>query len=186
MFADPEFDGEPALVSEEEMDDKGKVVPESQKVEEKEQAPEQDEQAGRPRFDDEHHLPRKLYVHGGRTDIDTEVTYDLDAGGGKLRTVQVTQYTAEAVRTLYTDPEDLRRRWSDFEQRSAVIEMLGERGIDFQELAATAGRPDADPFDLLCHLAYNAPLRTRGERAEGCARRGRTSSTATARRRGRC
>src|SRR5205814_1490603 len=29
-----------------------------------------------------------------------------------------------------------------------------------------AGQPEADPFDLLCHLAYNAPLRTRRERAE--------------------
>ena len=27
-------------------------------------------------------------------------------------------------------------------------------------------RPDADLFDLLCHLAYHAPLRTRRERAE--------------------
>ena len=27
-------------------------------------------------------------------------------------------------------------------------------------------KPDADPFDLLCHIAYNAPLRTRRERAE--------------------
>src|SRR5207249_2788281 len=29
-----------------------------------------------------------------------------------------------------------------------------------------AGQPDADPFDLLCHLAYNAPLLTRKQRAE--------------------
>ena len=27
-------------------------------------------------------------------------------------------------------------------------------------------QPDADPFDLLCHVAFNAPLRTRRERAE--------------------
>jgi len=47
-----------------------------------------------------------------------------------------------------------------------VIERLAERGIDFEELAAAANQPDADPFDLLCHLAYNAPLRTRRERAE--------------------
>ena len=57
-----------------------------------------------------------------------------------------------------TDPEDLRKKWSDFEQRSAVIEKLEERGLDFHELAASAGKPDADPFDLLCHLAYDAPL----------------------------
>ncbi len=96
----------------------------------------------------------------------TEVTYDLDAHGNKLRTVQITQHAADAVRTLYTDPEDLRKKWSDFEQRSAIIEMLEERGIDFNELAAAAAKPDADPFDLLCHLAYNAPLRTRKERAD--------------------
>jgi type I restriction enzyme R subunit len=32
-------------------------------------------------------------------------------------------------------------------------------------LAAEMGRPDDDPFDLLCHLAWNAPLRTRRDRA---------------------
>jgi type I restriction enzyme R subunit len=80
--------------------------------------------------------------------------------------VQVTQYAAETVKTLYFDADDLRAKWSDFEQRSAVIEKLEERGIDFNELAASAGKPDADPFDLLCHLAYNAPLLTRRERAE--------------------
>jgi type I restriction enzyme, R subunit len=163
LFADPDFDGEPVLATVEEIDEQGETVEDSRKVE---QEPVEDEEAGGPEFDDEHHQPRKFYVHGGKADIDTEVTYDLDADGTKLRTVQVTQHAADTVRTLYTDPEDLRRKWSDFEQRSAVVELLEEKGIDFNELAATAGRPDADPFDLLCHLAYNAPLRTRKERAE--------------------
>ena len=35
-----------------------------------------------------------------------------------------------------------------------------ERGIDFQQAAAQAGQPDADPFDLLCHLAFDAPILT--------------------------
>jgi type I restriction enzyme R subunit len=162
-FADPAFDGEPTLATVEAIDEKGETIPDSQETE-AEQEP--DAEVGKPQYDDELALPRKYYVHGGKTDIDTEVTYDLDADGSKLRTVQITQYVGETVRTLYTHPDDLRRRWSDFEQRSAVMEALLERGIDFDELAATAGRPDADPFDLLCHLAYNAPLRTRRERAE--------------------
>ena len=41
-----------------------------------------------------------------------------------------------------------------------------ERGIEFDELAEAAKQPDADPFDLLCHIAFNAPLRTRRERAD--------------------
>jgi type I restriction enzyme R subunit len=29
-----------------------------------------------------------------------------------------------------------------------------------------AAKPDADPFDLLCHLAFNTPLLTRRQRAD--------------------
>jgi type I restriction enzyme, R subunit len=164
LFADPEFDGEPSLVSEEEIDDGGNTN--SITETETESDADDGEDAGGGIIYDPPVGPRKYYVRGGKVDIDTEVTHDLDADGSKLRTVQITQYVGDTVRTLYTDPEDLRRRWSDFEQRSALVEMLEERGIDFNELAATAGNPEADPFDLLCHLAYNAPLRTRRERAE--------------------
>src|SRR5262249_30265779 len=147
-----------------EIDEKGQTVKQSDSAEQ----PQEESQAetGKPQFDDEVHEPTKYYVHGGKAGIDTEVTYDLDASGAKLRTVQITQYIGETVRTLYTDPDDLRKRWSDFEQRSPVIEMLQERGIYFHDLASPPGRPDADPYDLLCHLAFNAPLRTRRERAE--------------------
>ena len=39
-------------------------------------------------------------------------------------------------------------------------------GIDFDQLRTTSNQPEADPFDLLCHLAFNGPLRTRRERAD--------------------
>ena len=93
------------------------------------------------------------------------MVYELDANGRQLRVVQFTDYTAEQVRTLYTVAADLRDAWADPEDRAAVIEKLAERGIDFDELAESANQPDADPFDLLCHIAFNAPLRTRRERA---------------------
>lgn len=67
---------------------------------------------------------------------------------------------------MYTSAAELRSKWSDAEERAAIIESLEERGITFDELAATTGQPDADPFDLLCHVAFNAPLRSRRERAE--------------------
>lgn len=165
MFADPDFDGEPSLSTTEAVDDEGNTIEGSVQIDEAEQSP-QDDETSDPDYDDEHHLPRKFYVQGGRTEIDTEVIYDLNADGSKLRTVQITQYVAETVRTLYTDPEELRQKWSDFEQRSDIYEKLEDRGIDFGELASAAGQPDADPFDLLCHLAFNAPLLTRRERAE--------------------
>jgi type I restriction enzyme R subunit len=60
----------------------------------------------------------------------------------------------------------LRSKWSNAEERATIIATLEERGISFDELAEAAKQPDADPFDLLCHVAFNAPLRTRRERAE--------------------
>lgn len=54
----------------------------------------------------------------------------------------------------------------DAEHRAVIIQALAELGIDFFTLAEATKQPDADPFDLLIHVAWNAPLRTRRERAE--------------------
>lgn len=164
-FTDPEFDGEPTLATTEEIDEAGETIEGSEQIVDEETTPEEDSPT-EPDFGDKPAEPRKYYTHGGPGGIDTEITYDIDADGGKLRTVQITQYVADAVRTLYTDPDELRSQWSDFEQRSAVIEAFEERGIDFKELAAQTGHPDTDPYDLLCHLAFDAPLLTRKQRAE--------------------
>ena len=65
-----------------------------------------------------------------------------------------------------SSPDDLRTRWANPVRRAEIVRELTGRGIDFQQMAAQVGRPDADLFDLLCHLAFNTPLRTRRERAD--------------------
>ena len=71
------------------------------------------------------------------------------------------------MRTLYPNAAELRERVGrPGAARPRSSQRLAERGIDFDELAEAANQPDADPFDLLCHVAFNAPLRTRRERAE--------------------
>ncbi|HVA26792.1 MAG TPA: DEAD/DEAH box helicase family protein [Candidatus Baltobacteraceae bacterium] len=174
MFADPSFDGYPVDVTVEELDDKGTVV--ATVVE-----PPVEEfggdgvaegvgdgyDAGPHLFDHEDgQKRRKYYVDGGQVEIAAHLVYELDPDGKQLRVVRFIDYTAEKVRVLYPNAADLRVRWADPEQRAAIIEQLAERGIDFEDLAGAADQPDADPFDLLCHVAFNAPLRTRRERAE--------------------
>jgi type I restriction enzyme R subunit len=105
-------------------------------------------------------------VDNGYFEIAAHLVYELDADGKKLRVVKYTDYTADRVRTLYPNAAALREQWADPEQRARIVESLAERGIDFQELAEATGQPEADPFDLLCHVAFNAPLRTRRERAD--------------------
>jgi len=63
-----------------------------------------------------------------------------------------TDYTAEKVRKLCASPDEQAVPAPNGGRAQAP-----ERGIDFQQVALQAGKPDADPFDLLCHLAFNAP-----------------------------
>lgn len=161
MFADPDFDGDPAKVTVEELKEGGetKVLTETQPSEEEDgPAPVVMEPPA-----DEH---RKFYFDGGHVEIAAHLVYDLDPNGKQLRVVRYTDYAAETIRTLCPNTPDLRAQWADPAKRSGIIARLAERGIDFDDLAEAAKQPDADPFDLLCHLAFNAPLRTRRERAQ--------------------
>ena len=170
LFADPEFDGEPARITEETMDEEGATAPGSYDTVIDACSGWAEEEAGYSPSpgvtDDSEGQRRKYYVDGGAVEIAAHLVYELDPDGKQLRVVKYTDYTAEKVRSLYTSVADLRARWSDAEQRATIITALEERGISFEELAEATKQPDADPFDLLCHVAFNAPLRSRRERAE--------------------
>jgi type I restriction enzyme R subunit len=169
LFADSEFDGEPALLTEEEINADGEMVPSTYKIIEEAPIgaePEMEWEVTPTIPDDSEGQRRKYYFDGGHVEIAAHLVYELDTDGRQLRVVKFTDYTAEKVRTLCPSAIELRRRWENPEQRSDVISLLEERGIDFEELASAANQPEADPFDLLCHIAYNAPLRTRRERAD--------------------
>ena len=171
LFADPEFDGEPALVTEEKMDESGKTI--DTEIVQEESLEDRAEIAESNETDDNDETergggvpPRKYYVDGGNVEIAAHLVYELDTTGKQLKVVKFTDYTAEKMRSMCPSAAVLRSKWSDSEQRAQVIQSLEDRGISFQALADAAKQPDADPFDLLCHVAYNAPLRTRRERAE--------------------
>ncbi|MCI0738531.1 MAG: DEAD/DEAH box helicase family protein [Gemmataceae bacterium] len=168
LFADPDFDGEPALATQVEIDAEGLTVPGTEEVVQPEETIEDPLPGTVEDIDigDEPHEPRKFYVDGGQVQIAAQLVYELDVDGRRLRVVQYSEYAADKVRTLYPSAAELRKKWADPDQRAEIIGKLEERGIDFDELATAANQPDADPFDLLCHQAFNAPLRTRRERAE--------------------
>lgn len=165
LFADPEFDGDPTLETQQAIDEQGAPVDDEQVVI-PEAEPELGSDGGLPPDDDPPGGREKFYFDGGRVEIAAHLVYELDPDGNQLRVVQFTDYTADKVRTLYRNAAELRSEWANPERRSEIIDRLAERGIDFDHLAETANQPDADPLDLICHLAFNAPLRTRRERAQ--------------------
>ena len=170
-FADPAFDGDPVREREQVIDEDGDVVDETEITEETDtpgdiDTTEIDGTNGGLPDDTEPGLPRKFYYDGGSVEIIRQLVYELDSEGKQLAVRQLTDYIGEKVRTLYPNASELRKDWLDPARRADIIEQLEDKGIDTQTLGEAVGKPDADPFDLLCHLAYNAPLRTRRERAE--------------------
>lgn len=172
LFADPAFDGDPALITEEEMNNQGEVIREevnTPQVEDSEYPTYNTgygdsliaENLNRPEM-----IPRKFYVDTGSVEIVADMVYELGADGKKLRMVKLTDYTSEKVREIFTSAAELRSKWSVAEERAAIMEALEEKGIGLDELIETSGDPGVDPFDLLCSLAFNAPRRSRRERAE--------------------
>jgi len=172
LFADPEFDGDPALISEVQVDENGVPIPGGETIEVPgtelyPEAEETGETIDRPSMSEDSEVERrKYYFDGGQVEIAAHLVYDLDPDGKQLRVVKFTDYAAEKVRTLYPSAAEIRKQWADPEQRSEIIALLEERGISFDELVSATNQPDADPFDLLCYVAFNAPLRTRRERAD--------------------
>ena len=80
--------------------------------------------------------------------------------------MQFTDYVAENVRRLNLTADHLRQLWPLPEQRQEIVQQLRARGIDPTTSAQVTHHPEADALDLLLHVAYNAPLVTRLERAE--------------------
>ncbi|MCO6435714.1 MAG: DEAD/DEAH box helicase family protein [Phycisphaerae bacterium] len=165
MFADPDFDGEPSIETEQTIDETGEPTSDETVVTPEDEPEDEDGPTVLPPDVDDGPR-RKFYVDGGQVEVAAHLVYELDPDGNQLRVVQFTDYTADKVRMLYRNAAELRGEWADPDKRREIIDRLEDRGIDFDHLAETANQPDADPLDLLCHLAFNAPLRTRRERAQ--------------------
>ncbi|MGE0049365.1 MAG: EcoAI/FtnUII family type I restriction enzme subunit R [Acidithiobacillus sp.] len=179
-FADADFDGDPARIEEVTVDEFGDVVStiadEITTVEDAEgdyavESEHDDDSRGKVEIITEPpEEPRKFYIDGGEVEVIGHLIYDLDTDGKKLQVVKYTEYSGRAVRTLYPTRDALQSAWVSPDTRAEVLRELTERGISFEELAASSERPDVDPFDLLCHLGWNAPLLTRRQRAEAAKR----------------
>ncbi|ARL16268.1 restriction endonuclease [Burkholderia pseudomallei] len=180
-FADPEFDGEPVQIYEpgegdpetppddvpplNDDDDEDPIPPE----------PGEDETIvdGEPPDitlpPDGGDVPRKFYVHGKPVSVLTERIEYLDEDG-KLVTESLRDYSRKAIRKQYASLEQFLRRWSTAERKEVIMEELAEEGLLLGPLQEEVGK-DLDPFDLICHIAFDQPPLTRRERANNVRKR---------------
>lgn len=174
-FADPDFDGDPVMIKQvgENDDLTGTEDETTEEVitdivdGEEIEFPEYPEIEGGGDIVEE---PRvKIRVDGVQVKVVNERVQYLGADG-KIITESIRDYTKKSVSEKFTSLDDFLNRWNASEQKKAIIEELEDQGIFFEPLKEEVGK-DFDPFDLICHVAFEAKPLTRKERAENVKKR---------------
>jgi type I restriction enzyme, R subunit len=175
LFADPDFDGDPVQIYEP-RGDESPVPPD---------VPEEAESGGDvtyPAPGEDPEWPsvvepgpgetiavvRRYVVANVEVKVAAERVQYFDANG-KLITESLKDYTRKALAREYASLDDFLRRWSSTEKKQAIVDELSEQGVFFDAIADEIGRQSGkafDPFDLVCHVAWDMPPLTRRERAD--------------------
>lgn len=165
LFADPNFDGDPVQIYEPGPDEP--PIPPDEPPTEPTPGGEPPETPLPPDSGPggEGPTPRTRYfVDNVPVSVVMERVQYLDEYG-KLITESLTDYTRKAVRKNYATLDAFLATWNSAERKQAIIEALAAQGVFLDELAEQVGR-DYDPFDLVCHIAFDQPPLTRRERAD--------------------
>ena len=183
-FADKDFDGAPVRIKEASQDEEISEQSIDEGEEENQIDPVTGEEIAFPeyRINDEfgnisvaepepQKLERreKVRIAGVDVHILSERKEFLDASG-KLITTSLKEYCKTGILTLYRSLDNFLQTWNDAEKKRAIIEELENQGIVFEELKDEI-KNDLDIFDLICHIAWDAPALTRKERAENVRKR---------------
>jgi type I restriction enzyme, R subunit len=113
---------------------------------------------------------RKYIVSGVPFKVIAERVQYFDKDG-KLITESLRDYTKRTVQSEYRSLDDFLRKWHEAERKEAIVDELKEHGVLLEALEDEVGR-DLDTFDLICHVAFDQPAVTRGQRAEQVRQRG--------------
>ena len=107
---------------------------------------------------------RTMYGDGVGARILAERVEYLDENG-KLVTESLRDFTKTALRKRFASLDDFLKRWKSAERKQAIIEELDAEGLPLDVIADELGK-NLDPFDLICHIAFDKKPLTRRERAE--------------------
>lgn len=173
-FADSEFDGDPVQIYEPGDDDP--ITP-------PEDAPQGDNAIPPTPNEDEIVVdqpgvllspgngdsPRKVYVDGVGARILAERVEYLDENG-KLVTESLRDFTKMALKKRFASLDDFLKRWKSAERKQVIIEELEAEGLALDAVADELDK-NLDPFDLICHVAFDRKPLTRRERADNVKKR---------------
>ena len=112
---------------------------------------------------------KKVYVDGISARIVAERVEYLDANG-RLVTESLRDFTKAALLRHFASLDVFLKRWKSEERKDALVKELAAEGLPLDLIARELGI-DLDPFDLVCHIAFDRKPLTRQERADNVKKR---------------
>ena len=171
-FADPGFDGEPVQIYEP-GDDDPMTPPDIDGTREPSDGDGVDATPvpdwPSPYSPDAESRTLKIYLDGVAATIVAERVEYLDENG-RLVTESLRDFTRKALRRRFASLDVFLRRWNAAERKQAIVEELAAEGLRCDVIADELGKA-LDPFDLICHVAFDAKPLTRRERAANVRKR---------------
>ena len=169
LFADPDFDGEPEVIKDISVDIDSFEIEDDEPVigDDGEEIIFTPIPPGGGVIEDE--PSRKVRVDGVEVSIINERVQYLGVDG-KVITETLKDYTKKGVTKKYKSLDSFLNSWNDSEKKQAIINELEEEGVFFSALNEEVGK-EFDPFDLVCHVAFDAKPLTRKERANNVKKR---------------
>jgi len=179
LFADKDFDGDPVRVKQvyenddiSETDREADNLPVTDELT-GEEIDFQDHETSSSSILREEPVPyggaRKVTVNGVEVAIIKERVQYMD-DDGKIITESLRDYTRRNILKNHASLDDFLTHWSHADRKQAIVEELEARGVLFAALQEEVGSA-FDPFDLVCHIAYDKPPLTRKERADAVRKR---------------
>ena len=107
---------------------------------------------------------RKVTVNGVDVTIIKERVQYMGSDG-KIITESLRDYTRKNIRTAYASLDSFLKSWKQADKKRAIVDELEQQGVLFAALNEEIGSA-FDPFDLICHVAYEQKPLTRRERVD--------------------
>jgi type I restriction enzyme R subunit len=171
LFADPGFDGDPVRVKtvseEEDLSGADAETDQTSVIDELSGSPVDFPEPSAAEPDDStirDPRRRKVTVNGVEVIVLKERVQYL-GDDGKIITESLRDYTRKNIRRAFASLDDFLATWKQAERKRALLAELETQGVLFSALQDEVGSA-LDPFDLICHVAYDRPALTRRERAE--------------------
>jgi type I restriction enzyme R subunit len=113
----------------------------------------------------EKEVTKKIELKGLEVHIAEETKIILTATGKTLTDAEYVDYSREGVVGRAATLKDFYRIWRNGKKRNQFLDELRKDSIYPELLAGILRMPDADTFDVIAHVAFDAPILTRDERA---------------------